>query len=430
MKPFEIVGRTRPILLVALIIGVIAATLAPTASAAHFSQSAKVALIPNDGSGSNGGTMPTTGTVAGQDGESFDQFAFTEVALDQVDGPTLAQYDTVVLMEVQTSDLSDAAKQALSEFVTNGGKLIIHDADATVGNDYSWLPVPATTGQSCQNCGATSGTSQVIENNTLVSANSADASYVNVGELEGGATDAVGDANVMVTQDPRWFVDIQATNSVGDTGAVHTYASDNGLIVFNGYDTDSVGSTGDSGVDWLSKLWYLELAQGWSPDGLPHGTPVAPVLPPPSRACALVHGNLLKRFIASLKCSALQTYLEAKCAFQIAGIVFPPLKGLKFAKTAKGLYDLRKVSKKYRPLAKFVNDLKSIKLSQHAPKGFRTSGEVYTKLKKAKHAKDVIVIAIELGRHISKKDYARIARDIAELAGLKACIQGLANAVA
>ncbi len=224
--------------------------------------------------------MPTTGTVTGADGDSFDQFSFSNLSLDQIDGPTLSQYDTVVLMQVTTSDLTDAAKQALSQFVTNGGKLIIHDADSTTGNDYSWLPVPAQTGQSCQNCGSTSGTSQVVENNTLVSANPADASYVAVSQLE-GATDAVGDANVMVTQDHRWFVDIRATNSVGDTGAVHTYATDNGLIIFNGYDTDNVGSTQDDGVDWLGKLWYLELAQGWSPDGLPHGTPVAPASPPP-----------------------------------------------------------------------------------------------------------------------------------------------------
>jgi hypothetical protein len=268
------------------LLGVVVIALAlslalPAAGFAHMTQSVNVALVPDDGSASSGGILPTSGTVTGADGDSFDQFSFTEVPLDSLNAATLAQYDTVVLMQVSTGDLGPSAEQALSQFVTNGGKLIIHDADSTAGNDYSWLPVPAQTGQSCQNCGDTSGTSQVIENNTLVSANPGDPSYVNVSELEGN-TDAVGDANVMVTQDPRWFVDIRATNSLGQTGAVDTYASDNGLIIFNGYDTDALGSTQDSGADWLAKLWYQELAQGWDPDGLPHGTPVAPPPPPPN----------------------------------------------------------------------------------------------------------------------------------------------------
>src|SRR5437764_756835 len=102
-----------------------------TASAARFDHSTAVALIPNDGGDSDGGAMPTSGTVPGQDDESFDQFSFTDVGLDEIDPGTLAQYDTVVLMQVQTSDLTDAARQALSQFVTGGGKLIIHDADGT-----------------------------------------------------------------------------------------------------------------------------------------------------------------------------------------------------------------------------------------------------------------------------------------------------------
>jgi hypothetical protein len=380
--------------------------------------------------------MPTTGTVTGQDGESFDQYSFTDVSLDNVDDATLAQYDTVVLMQVRTSDLSDSARQSLSRFVTNGGKLIIHDADGTEGNDYSWLPVPAQTGQSCHDCGATQGTSQVVENNSLVSGNPADASYVNVSEFE-SATDAVGDANVMITQDPRWFVDIQATNSLNDTGAVHTYASDNGLIIFNGYDTDYVGQTEASSVDWLAKLWYLELAQGWSPDGLPHRTPVAappppppPVLDPPPASCKPSHGGIGRRLLDSLKCSLAQTVLEAKCAYGIVSLVVLPLKSLKGYQTVKGLYDLRKIPKRYRPFAKLVNDISSAKFGRGAPRGFRTSGEVIKKIKDVKTAKDLITLLPKIAKAISKRDYARIAVDLADLAGLKACVQGLANAVA
>jgi hypothetical protein len=400
------------------------------AQAAHYARSVNVALIPDDGSSSDGGTMPTSGTVTGADADSFDQFTFTELSLDQIDPSTLSQYDTVVLMQVSTADLSDAAKQTLSQFVTGGGKLIIHDADSTSGNDYSWLPVPAQTGQSCQNCGSSSGTSQIVENNTLVSANPSDASYVNVSELEGN-TDAVGDANVMVTQDPRWFVDIRATNSLGDTGAVHTYATDNGLIIFNGYDTDDVGQTEDSGVDWLGKLWYLELAQGWDPDGLPHGTPVAPqpqpppVLPPPAHACVSRGGSLAHQLVESLECQAIQTKLEAECG---ASIVFTFANPLKKLKTAKGLYDLRKAGRA-KPIAKLANDLLKIKYIKGAPKGYRTGADLVEKFKKAKDAKDLIDVLLKVWRYLPKSEYGLLARDIADIAGLHSCVQGLANAL-
>jgi endoglucanase len=246
----------------------------------HLSASSRVALIPDAGDSSQGGAMPTTGSVGGAPSDSFDKFSFTDVPLDQVNDATLSTYDTAVLMQVSTSELTATAKQALAQFVRAGGKLIIHDADGTTGNDYSWLPVPASTGQSCSNCGATNGTANVVENNSLLSNRPGDPAYVNLGELQ-GATDAIGDANVMVAQDPRWFVDARATNSVNSTGAVHTYASDTGLIIFNGFDTDPVGSPEASGVDWLEKMWYSELSQGWNPDQLPHATPVNDTCSPP-----------------------------------------------------------------------------------------------------------------------------------------------------
>ncbi|HWX86750.1 MAG TPA: hypothetical protein VNX67_01105, partial [Solirubrobacteraceae bacterium] len=41
-------------------------------------------------------------------------------------------------------------------------------------------------------------------------------------------------------------------------------------------DTDYIDHTGafPSGVNWLQKIWYDELAQQWDPDNLPHSTPV------------------------------------------------------------------------------------------------------------------------------------------------------------
>jgi YD repeat-containing protein len=222
--------------------------------------------------------MPTSGTVAGLgSGFSFGQFTFTDMPLSSVTTSNLANYDTAVLLQVPTGSLSDANKQAINGFVTNGKKLIIYDSDATSGNDYAWLAAPADTGVGCPNCGSRSGTATVLEDNSMVSSDPSDPNhYINTDEVA-TQTDAVGDANVMLSRSSAWFVDIQATNSVGETGAVHTYASvGKGLMIYNGLDSDYIGNSSysSSGVDWLGKLWFRELMQPWDPDHLPHQTPV------------------------------------------------------------------------------------------------------------------------------------------------------------
>lgn len=270
----NVAGFVRAAAGLVLAVAVVSLALPAGALATHYPRSQAVALVPDEGSSSSGGVLPTSGTVQGRPDESFDQFTFTNLDIASISPANLAQYDTVVLNQVDTSDLDGSARQALSSFVTSGGKLIIHDSDGTDGNNYLWLPAPAQSGQSCKDCGNTTGTAQVIENNTLVSANPSDPSYVAVSELQ-DVTDAIGDANVMVSQDPRWFKDALATNGLGQQGAVHSYASVTGLMIYNGFDTDYMSSTEASGVDWLAQMWYAELAQPWDPDGLPHTTPIA-----------------------------------------------------------------------------------------------------------------------------------------------------------
>jgi hypothetical protein len=157
--------------------------------------------------------------------------------------------------------------------VTSGGKLIIHDADGTEDNDYSWLPVPATTGTPCSNCGDTDGVAEVVENNTMVSNDPSSPYYIDVEELPVNS-DAVGDANVLIAED-SWDVDIRATNSNNVNGAVHAYASDGGLMIYNGFDDDSFEYTFPANIGWPAKLYYQELAQQWNPDNLPHSNPTS-----------------------------------------------------------------------------------------------------------------------------------------------------------
>jgi hypothetical protein len=252
------------------------------ATATSNAASHAVALIPTHGSRTPpDGQMPITGIVSGVPADSFSRFRFTDVPLANINTQTLAQFDTAVLMQVATGELSPAQKSTLAQFVTNGGKLIIHDSDETTKNDYTWLPYPARIADGCVNCGATSGSSRIVASNGLISANPADPAYINLTELD-QRTDAIGDANLFLTLDPHWAVSATVTNARGETGAVVASASDNGLMIYNGYDTDYVRPSSSSawlclqgsppafvcpappsGVDWLAKMWFDELAQSW-----------------------------------------------------------------------------------------------------------------------------------------------------------------------
>jgi hypothetical protein len=261
---------------IALVVGCVTLTLATAVPAvpalAATQRSRNVAIVLGEGTES-AGTLPTGGAVAGDEADSFEEFSFTDLTQEQIQTSILSSYDTVVLNQVFTQSLTEAQKQAISSFVTSGGKLIIHDADGTEGNSYTWLPVPAESGVSCENCGNLGGEATIVENNTIVSNEPASPSYINVDELPGNS-DAVGDANLLVSNDPRWDVDIFATNGLGVKGAVDAYAEDGGLILYNGFDTDDIESTFGSGVGWLQKIWYDELNQQWDPDNLPHKTPL------------------------------------------------------------------------------------------------------------------------------------------------------------
>ncbi len=149
---------------------------------------------------------------------------------------------------------------------------------------------------------------------------------------------------------------------------------------------------------------------------------------PPAGPCAPVHGSIGKELLASLKCTAELTKYEAECGFGIASWIVPGLNDLRALKTADGLYDLTKVNKRLRPLAKLINDIKSAKFGKHAPRGFRTGAEVIDKLKKAKSAYDVVKMLPDLAKAASRADFKRIAGDLADLAGLKPCIDGILTA--
>lgn len=300
---------------VAAFIGCLAfAGAATPALAAGHSASQKVALIPQAGplptQGPNG-IFPTSSYVTGYPQETFGE-SFSNMPLAQVTAANLSQYDTAVLNEVHVSSLSTTAKSALAGFVANGGKLLIHDADETGGNDYSWLlpnasPGSVVVGAGCGTaCGSASGTSSIVKDSSVISANPADPSYVNLDELY-HFTDQ-GDSNLLTSNGSSAFQTLVAgTNARNETGAQIAYATVNqGLIVYNGFDTDFIKTLPTDAfrcnypklhfkcpppqpsTDWLAHMWWLELQQtgAGSGTGLPTTQPVSQVGAPLASAPA------------------------------------------------------------------------------------------------------------------------------------------------
>lgn len=315
--------------------GILTAAIALSASPAMaLGVSHNVALIPSnqpfppEGIASKNypdGILPVSTTVAGNPSESFDKFSFTDVGLSQITSAELSQFDTVVLNQVRIRALPSSATTALAQFVAGGGKLLIHDADGTNLNDYSWVlgdPAGSTQiGAGCNNsiaCGEQSGTATILANTALISANPADPSYVNLTDM-GTYTDAVGDSNLLTSSTPGWLTAVRGTDAFNEQGAQLAYATHGkGLAVYNGFDTDMIMPTATSPwrcvgspntqyfcpagaaheqVDWLAQMWYNELSLSGTPTSTTPGqnpTPVSsigtPVPPsqaglPPVTAC-------------------------------------------------------------------------------------------------------------------------------------------------
>jgi hypothetical protein len=93
------------------------------------------------------------------------------------------------------------------------------------------------------------------------------------------------------------------------------------------------------------------------------------------------------------------------------------------------LYDLRKVSKRYRPVAKLINAIEGAQFGAHAPPGFRTGKQVIARLRQARTAAGLVKMLPSLAQAVSASDYSRIALDIADLASLHFCVQGLSLAI-
>jgi len=242
-----------------------------------LTESNNVALVPDaNGWNSHGGYLPTTGFPGGYS-PTFTDLSPTSIRDDAADPIVAGGYDTVVLVMIdyfQTNWWSDSTfRNRIENFVSNGGKLIIIDSENT-HNDYSQFIYPFTA-DTPGAMGSWTGDIWIVENNTLSHNDTLSTSYVNTGSICGGYD--IGDANVLVTQDPSWCTDMVAKNLNYVVGPVQTYAGYGaGLIIYNGLDIDYMPDDGviandDNGRHNLNYIWYLMLKQCFNPDNLPCG---------------------------------------------------------------------------------------------------------------------------------------------------------------
>lgn len=169
-----------------------------------------------------------------------------------------------------------------------------------------------------------------------------------------------------------------------------------------------------------------------APAPAPTPIPTAPSTPtpPPSNPCALTHGSIAHDLLASLKCTAHELKLEVECGINIAGLIYLPLKSLKLVEAAKAAKVIERLPANLRPAAKLIYDLYHAKFSKHAPRGFRNGQQAVKTLFHLKTAADLIRKLPDIAKAVSKIDFSKIALDLDEIAGLKSCVQAVADGLA
>jgi len=196
----------------------------------------------------------------------YPDYTFTALSASQVSAEALANYDTVIMFMFNPSGLTAAQKAAINDWIYKGGKVIIWDSDQVPPGspwDYTWLPYPFTTSVPGQT-GQTGKGLNILEENQLSSSDPSSPYYIDTAVLN-SQTDAVGDANVLISYSPSWRIDMMATNVLGETGPAHVYAAyGSGLIIYSALDWNYAGYNIATGA-WLKKMLKQELECSYLP---------------------------------------------------------------------------------------------------------------------------------------------------------------------
>ena len=195
---------------------------------------------------------------------------FTDVTVAAIDAGGLAAisgFDTVLLYEVCDIASHPATMTALNVYLTAGdGKVVIYDSDmcygATIPN-YSTFLFPFTT--SNPGPGGFPGTPTFIETESSPAVLTRSLAGILTND-----TDAIGDSNTFVANNPAWCAAEEGPNGKGAVGIQIGYArtAAGGLAIYDGNDNWSTISQANG---WDAQAFSNILDQPFNPDGLPCG---------------------------------------------------------------------------------------------------------------------------------------------------------------
>jgi hypothetical protein len=222
------------------------------------------------------GPAPTFTTSGGN------TVTFTDVTVDAIDAGSLGAisgFDTVLLYEVCDIANHPATMNALNAYLTAGdGKVVIYDADMCAGDrtpNYNNFLFPFAT----SNPGPIGyrAAPTFIEPETLPAVLTR-----GLAGIEANTSDAIGDSNTFVANNPAWCVAEQGPNGIGAIGIQIGYArtAAGGLVIYDG--NDNFYTTPASA--WDVQVFNNILDQPFNPDSLPCGRVATGITVNPGKA--------------------------------------------------------------------------------------------------------------------------------------------------
>ena len=204
--------------------------------------------------------------------------------IDATGESALAPFDTLILYEVCDIGSHPATIAAINTFLTNGGKVMIWDADRCapgtggLADDTTTSLFPFTT--SSPGPVGLEGEYTHIVASTLTTG-------LTLGVQE---QDTMGDANTFKSFSGSWCASITGKNGDGETGLVQATArtTSGGLAIYEGEDN---WFTDTDNVPHARQVFDNMLEQNWAPDGLPCTHPASGIKLEPSTQTQPVGGS-------------------------------------------------------------------------------------------------------------------------------------------
>jgi outer membrane protein OmpA-like peptidoglycan-associated protein len=221
------------------------------------------------GSGATNVLVLETGNFAGLypiDAENVKKFPgmrFTRIGAAMVDQSLIVGASTIIFNTLCNADdlIAPAQNDAIAQWVQNGHKLLIYDADGCGHQThYAVLPYPFVSNNPGAH-GAKGDRLILVEDDSLGTSDKTDKTHFldPIAYAQGG--NQLGDANTVTTQDPHWCGHLFGTNVNHVNGFMQMYAPyGKGLIVYDGFDSD------DGGVPSYQQVRRLELTQSLPAD--------------------------------------------------------------------------------------------------------------------------------------------------------------------